>query len=56
MATDTAFALGVLTIVRKCIPASLLAFTAFIGVLYILVISVRNNNNPLNTTPKSSAN
>ncbi|MGB5535044.1 MAG: Na+/H+ antiporter NhaA, partial [Thiogranum sp.] len=30
--------------------------SAFIGVLYIFVISIRNNNKPLNSTPKSSAN
>jgi NhaA family Na+:H+ antiporter len=30
--------------------------SAFMGVLYIFVISIRNNNKPLNRTPKSSAN
>jgi NhaA family Na+:H+ antiporter len=30
--------------------------SAFIGVLYFLIISARNNNKPLNSTPKSSAN
>ncbi len=44
MATDTAFALGVLTIVRKHIPATLLAFVVGLAIVddvgAILVIAI----------------
>jgi NhaA family Na+:H+ antiporter len=48
MATDTAFALGVLTIVRKYIPASLLAFVVGLAIVddvgAILVIAIFYTN------------